>query len=189
MLDNIFDEELQACVSEHLDVLMGEDPAAAQESVGLLAQNIAERASLYGGRKGDPTLATPFAQAAKKVGWEYQGGKMDDVAVVCGVVRKGARPRQRLEHNFPPETVQDSQAAPYHVHGNVVPVTATAPADMALIEEAAAKAAWLAKIDAPSSNAAAAPQAQASQIDEETAKAAWLAKLDVPTWSQGAQYR
>ena len=62
-----------------------------------------------------------------------------------------------------------------------------------LTNEAAAKAAWLAKLDAPAwGNAAIAlaqiaavtevQEASAGKMTEDQAKAAWLAKLDAPSW-------
>ena len=54
--------------------------------------------------------------------------------------------------------------------------------------EDAAKAAWLAKQDAPAfgSRATFGPQ-RMSSAGEEAAKAAWLAKMDAPAWSKAAE--
>ena len=65
---------------------------AAQASVSHLAKEIAERAMAVGQRKGDPEVETPFGQASANEGRAYVGGKLDDVAIVCGVVREGVRP-------------------------------------------------------------------------------------------------
>lgn len=100
VLDNLFDRELQACVSEHLHVLMGDDAGAAQQSISLLAKSIAERAAAIGLRKGDAGISTPFMQAAAEEGYDFRGGKLDDVALVCGVVRRGEPPGLRFVHNF-----------------------------------------------------------------------------------------
>ena len=100
VLDNLFDMELQAVVSEHLRVFMGDDPLAAQESVNVLATTIAERANAVGMVRDDPSLKTPIKIAAAEEGYTMTGGKVDDIAVVCGVVRRGDRPGQRVVHNF-----------------------------------------------------------------------------------------
>ena len=56
------------------------------------------------------------------------------------------------------------------------------------VDESAAKAAWLAKQDAPAfgSRATFGPQ-RMSSAGEEAAKAAWLAKMDAPAWSKAAE--
>ena len=42
-----------------------------------------------------------LTRAAAEVGRKFRGGKLDDVAVVCGLVRCGAeRPPPRVGHNF-----------------------------------------------------------------------------------------
>jgi protein phosphatase PTC7 len=106
VLDNLFDRDLQACVSELLSSLSCDDPFTAQDSISLLARNIAERASAIGQRQNDPGVSTPFMRAAAEEGRDRSsGGKLDDIAIVCGVVREGLRPGLRLGHNFngPPQ--------------------------------------------------------------------------------------
>ena len=101
VLDNLFDLDLQACVSEHVKVLHGEDPAAAQASIDRLAESISLRANAIGMQFDDRSIKTPFWQAASQEGRDYKGGgKLDDVAIVCGVVRHGERPGLRMAHNF-----------------------------------------------------------------------------------------
>ena len=101
VLDNIFDSEMQAIVSEQLAYLNGDDPATAQMCISLLAEDIASRAALVGTTQDDPDLKTPFGAAAAEEGFNRKpGGKVDDVAIVCGVVRSGARPELRVQHNF-----------------------------------------------------------------------------------------
>ena len=39
-----------------------------------------------------------FEEAAAREGYRFAGGKLDDVAVVCGVVRPGAQPAERVRH-------------------------------------------------------------------------------------------
>jgi protein phosphatase PTC7 len=119
VLDNLFDLELQACVSEQMRVLSGADPVAAQNSVNLLAVSIAKRAMAIGMRKNDPAVKTPFTVAAAEEGKPFQGGKIDDVTIVCGVVREGARPGLRLRHNF--DGPEDGAVWPPGPEGLVVP--------------------------------------------------------------------
>ena len=102
VLDNLFDKDLQVCVSEQLTALMGADASAAQEAVSALARSIAERAHAVSLNQLDTGGPTPFDQAAAEEGFERRqaGGKVDDIAIVCGVVRDGARPGMRVMHNF-----------------------------------------------------------------------------------------
>ena len=97
VFDNLFEDALQFLVAERLDALRDPDPLAAQAAADALAQNIAEQAKAIGGMRD---LKTPFSEAAQEEGRSHKGGKVDDVAVVCGVVRSGARPPLRLGHNF-----------------------------------------------------------------------------------------
>jgi protein phosphatase PTC7 len=112
VLDNLFDQELQARVSEQLGALTGNDPDAAQAAISFLAKSIAERASVIGNTKREPGLTTPFMQAAVQAGVNFGGGgKLDDIAIVCGVVRDGIRPGLRVVHNFngaPTEAAPDA---------------------------------------------------------------------------------
>jgi len=101
VLDNLFDEELQARVSEQLAALNGQDPEAAQAAIGFLAKSIAERAFVVAKKEKEPGLDTPFMQAAAQAGYNFRGGgKLDDIAIVCGVVRDGVQPGLRFMHNF-----------------------------------------------------------------------------------------
>ena len=135
VLDNLFDSELIAIVSGQLPYLLGDDARAAQMCISLLTEDIAKRAALVGRTQGDPSLKTPFGAAAAAVGYERApGGKVDDVAIVCGVVRSGARPKPRVQHNF--------RGA---IEG-AAPVAEAAAVEL-YDEEAAKKAAWLAQLD------------------------------------------
>lgn len=100
VLDNLFDDELQMHVASAVSGLRATDPAAAQEAVDQLAQSIAARANEVGMREDEEGIVTPFMQSAAKEGLRFVGGKLDDVAVVCAVVRSGDRPAQRIGHNF-----------------------------------------------------------------------------------------
>lgn len=100
VLDNLFDPALQVLVARSLPGLREKDPLAAQTAVDALAKVIAEQANAAGLREDDPELRTPFMVAAAQEGLQFAGGKLDDVAVVCGVVRCGEAPPQRVGHNF-----------------------------------------------------------------------------------------
>jgi len=100
VLDNLFDPALQTLVARSLPGLREKDPVAAQTAVDALAKAIAEQANAAGLREDDPELRTPFMVAAAQEGLQFAGGKLDDVAVVCGVVRCGEAPPPRVGHNF-----------------------------------------------------------------------------------------
>ena len=104
VFDNLFDTELQAKVSELLPFLCGEDPSAAQASIGHLAKEIAENAFAIGQKGGDPNVLTPFGYKSADDymgrGKAFAGGKIDDVAIVCGVVREGTPPPLMVVNNF-----------------------------------------------------------------------------------------
>ena len=53
---------------------------------------------------------TPFMALAKEEGYPFKGGgKVDDVAIVCGVVRNGQRPPSlKLCHNFDGEIAEST---------------------------------------------------------------------------------
>ena len=104
VLDNLFDVAIQLTVARSLDALRSPsgDAGAAQRAVDELARSIAEQAAAMGARQDEEGLATPFSEAAGLEGYRFDGGKLDDVAVVCGVVRDGAQERApaRLLSNF-----------------------------------------------------------------------------------------
>ena len=72
-----------------------------------------------GMRKNDPAVKTPFTVAAAEEGKPFQGGKIDDVTIVCGVVREGVRPGLQLRHNF--DGPEDGAVWPPGSDGLVVP--------------------------------------------------------------------
>ena len=100
VLDNLFDAALQVLVARSLPGLREKDPLAVQIAVEALAQAIAEQANAAGLREDDPELRTPFMVSAAHEGLQFAGGKLDDVAVVCGAVRCGEAPPPRVGHNF-----------------------------------------------------------------------------------------
>jgi len=123
VFDNMFDKDLQASVSEQLAILAGDDAYAAQQAVTRLAKSIAEDAHDIGLRNGEQGLDTPFAQEAAEDDYPFRGGgKMDDIAIVVGVVRKGERPPAlKLVHNFNGAMVDTVWLQPPDTRGVVVP--------------------------------------------------------------------
>jgi protein phosphatase PTC7 len=81
VFDNIFDQNLQVLVMKHLAHLRKGD-------VDALAAAIAAEALRIGELQDDPKVTTPFSQEARAEGYEFAGGKLDDVAVVVAVVGK-----------------------------------------------------------------------------------------------------
>ena len=100
VLDNLFDLHVQNTVARALRGLRAKEAEAVQTAVDELAQSIANEAHNVGLREDEEGLHTPFEVAAAQEGMRFCGGKLDDVAVVCGVVRAGAPPPQRVLSNF-----------------------------------------------------------------------------------------
>lgn len=100
VLDNLFDKQIQIAVAQALPQLRSEVPEEAQAAVDDLAASIARMAHEMGLRQDEEGLHTPFAVAAAEEGYRFDGGKLDDVAIVCGLVRSGTRPPIRIGHNF-----------------------------------------------------------------------------------------
>lgn len=90
--DNLFDHQLQTIVHRHLRALMSPSADGGTAAIEALAQAVANEASTVGARADDPRTYTPFSQHAAMEGYDAPGGKLDDVAVVCAVVRGGAPP-------------------------------------------------------------------------------------------------
>jgi len=156
LLDNLFDQEIQATVSEQLTALMGDDPIAAQQAISCLAWDLTERANAVGLRDNDPALTTPWMATAAEAGYQKVGGKLDDVAVVCGVVRQGERPALRVEHNLN-GGIEGQFVAPAQHEDDGTPPAPVAPSP------------------APAAAAAhASPAGAAGESSEEIAKRRWL---------------
>ncbi|KAI9220248.1 phosphatase 2C-like domain-containing protein, partial [Blastocladiella britannica] len=81
IFDNLFDEEMLAIVR----TVVGWPSVS---TMGSIAEAIVARAREAA---DDSRGASPFASRAMREGLYYQGGKVDDVAVVVGVVRDPAR--------------------------------------------------------------------------------------------------
>jgi protein phosphatase PTC7 len=100
VLDNLHDVQIQTAIAQRIPQLHTSDPSKAQAAVDALADMIAKQAHEIGLREDDADVRTPFMVAAATEGMRFAGGKLDDVAVVCGVVRAGERPPRRMLDNF-----------------------------------------------------------------------------------------
>ena len=100
VLDNLFEAQIQMAVAQRVGELCASDPSTAQAAVDDLALAIANEASAIGHREDEEGLPTPFQQAAAQEGYRFLGGKLDDIAVVVGLVRHGERPPKRMLKNF-----------------------------------------------------------------------------------------
>ena len=88
--DNLFDERVQGLVAAEARRLVGPSAAECSEALQAVADALANEAVAVGSREDDPKLATPFSVHAGMEGYTAPGGKLDDVAVVVGVVREGS---------------------------------------------------------------------------------------------------
>ena len=108
--DNLFDEKLQHLISAevrnfHAPHLTSPHLSAANclEILSSLAAAVAKEAVRVGHLQDDPTTSTPFSVNAAMEGYQAPGGKLDDVAVVVGLVREGPADetwRGELSSNF-----------------------------------------------------------------------------------------
>ena len=74
LFDNVFAEEVARLAA--LSKARGAGPSEAAEAVAAFARR----------RAADQQAATPFAVAAQAMGYNYRGGKMDDITVVVGFI-------------------------------------------------------------------------------------------------------
>ena len=74
LFDNVFADEVARLAS--LSKARGDGPGEAAEVVAAFARR----------RAADTEAATPFAVAAQAMGYNYRGGKMDDITVVVGFI-------------------------------------------------------------------------------------------------------
>ncbi|KAH7469056.1 hypothetical protein KRP22_004199 [Phytophthora ramorum] len=79
LFDNLFPEQIASL----LDTVLPSTPELDQHSMEKVASCIAHTA--HKAAKGTKTK-TPFALAAQQAGYEYLGGKMDDITVVTSLV-------------------------------------------------------------------------------------------------------
>ena len=77
VFDNTFDEEIALVINTAVKARA--TPAQMAKAVALLARKHAE----------DPDFQSPFSMEAAKVGFNFNGGKMDDITVIVSVVDDG----------------------------------------------------------------------------------------------------
>lgn len=73
LFDNLFSEEILEICKENPDC----DSTTLAELIATAASDASTASRL-----------SPFAKGAKEVGWNYWGGKVDDISVVVGKVKK-----------------------------------------------------------------------------------------------------
>ena len=83
LLDNVFNTRAAKLVW---------DAKARGATPGVAAQQLATFASA---RARDPVYLSPFAKQARRAGFRYQGGKVDDITVVVAYVTAPGAPAPR----------------------------------------------------------------------------------------------
>lgn len=78
-----FDNLFPAQITSLLDTVLPSSPEMDLQSMSKVASCIAHTAHMAA--KGTKN-ATPFAHSAKQAGYQYMGGKMDDITVVTSLV-------------------------------------------------------------------------------------------------------
>ncbi|KAI8912129.1 phosphatase 2C-like domain-containing protein [Entophlyctis helioformis] len=80
LFDNVFDEDIVDIVGHHTNLARPElsDPQAMTDALLFRAREVAEDSRF---------ASSPFQTRAIQEGFYYQGGKMDDVTVLVGIVR------------------------------------------------------------------------------------------------------
>lgn len=74
LFDNLYDTDITEVVVHAVETGLG--PQMTAQKIAALAQQ----------RAMDPTKPSPFSDAAKEAGFEYHGGKLDDITVVVSYV-------------------------------------------------------------------------------------------------------
>lgn len=80
LFDNLYDADITEVVIHAVEAGFG--PQMTAKKIAALAQQ----------RAMDTTKPSPFSDAAKEAGFEYQGGKLDDITVVVSYVTNNANP-------------------------------------------------------------------------------------------------
>lgn len=80
LFDNLYDADITEVVVNAVEAGLG--PLMTAQKIAALAQQ----------RAMDPTNPSPFSDAAKEAGFEYHGGKLDDITVVVSYVTNNANP-------------------------------------------------------------------------------------------------
>ena len=83
VFDNIFDYELEEMINENIDVYLDTKGPALKDALDKCSKLIATTAHRYG---VDRKRHGPFSKNATLFGYDYSGGKTDDVTVVLGYV-------------------------------------------------------------------------------------------------------
>ena len=100
LLDNVFNTRAAKMVW---------DAKQRGATPGVAAQQLATFASA---RSRDPVYLSPFAKQARRAGFRYQGGKVDDITVIVSYVSEpGSVPAQKYGP-APPPPPAPSDAAP-----------------------------------------------------------------------------
>lgn len=94
----------QAILANFLRKIIARDSKTCVNALDDFATAVANAASAIGSREFDPSTRTPFSENAKCEGLIMEGGKLDDVCVVCAVVRSGHLARREdgdaIRNNF-----------------------------------------------------------------------------------------
>ncbi|KAK6774192.1 hypothetical protein RDI58_029431 [Solanum bulbocastanum] len=80
LFDNLYDADITEVVVHAVEAGLG--PQMTAQKIAALAQQ----------RAMDTTKPSPFSDAAKEAGFEYHGGKLDDITVVVSYVTNNANP-------------------------------------------------------------------------------------------------
>ncbi|XP_015061529.1 probable protein phosphatase 2C 55 [Solanum pennellii] len=80
LFDNLYDADITEVVVHAVEAGLG--PQMTAKKIAALAQQ----------RAMDTTKPSPFSDAAKEAGFEYHGGKLDDITVVVSYVTNNANP-------------------------------------------------------------------------------------------------
>ncbi|XP_009764148.1 putative protein phosphatase 2C 55 [Nicotiana tabacum] len=80
LFDNLYDTDITGVVVHAVE--SGLEPETTAQKIAALAQQ----------RAMDPTKPSPFSDAAKEAGFEYHGGKLDDITVVVSYVNNDSDP-------------------------------------------------------------------------------------------------
>lgn len=108
VFDNLFDHQVQELVARQLGWAWraGAEVAPHLED---LARMITEQAHAIGTQEDQRDIVTPFAVAAQIEGLPYRGGKLDDTAVVVGLVC-----RESPDESKVPTTGESNTVEPDH---------------------------------------------------------------------------
>mmetsp|Transcript_13765 Transcript_13765/g.25222 ORF Transcript_13765/g.25222 Transcript_13765/m.25222 type:complete len:347 (-) Transcript_13765:55-1095(-) len=89
VFDNLFDHQVQAIVAHHL-ARAWTSRTEVEPYLPDLAAGIAEQARHIGNQEGLKEVITPWALTASSEGLALHGGKLDDIALVVGLVQAGS---------------------------------------------------------------------------------------------------